>query len=864
MSIKFAQTFYLDKNLVKNSDSAVIDSVDLYFKSTPVSTKNRSGIDNPGVTVYVSPVQSNDVPNIEAIFGTGMARAEYVEIVASADASIPTKFSFSSPLVLSTDNSYAILIAFDGDEEFTLWECKEGEVLVGTNTTTAGASAKNVGKFYEYHVDDTDHWKALTNIDLKFTVSVCCYNSNSSATTTSDTYLMPCDSVEYIAFNRYHPNTINRTSLKIGEMVFQKTPVILGTIAVSNVSDTIVSSNNINFSTLFSEALVSSENVLSSNPIIDKNVYIVLRNGSNSTSNVDVVSVKSVISNTQLELERFPNFTNNTATFSITACGSLDYVDLYYHTGRWFDYIGKTFNRYVAKKADMVRLTNSNANSSVRFANNIVELITITSGGTGYSNSDVITVHPILDANTANSQNIAYIPEYANAIANVVTNGSGTITGISVTNAGWGMTSNVAYSISTSNGVSANLGITVGCTLRGAESNATLGDCFPVAMPIHRTYPNIRVVTNQHQDVSYRQHFPYYVYQNFEHIINQSNTAFNTEIHQFENTPIIDTFYNDGRVLVLSSFSQAQRMTSNVTVTFANGTSFATQVKVPSLLEISATSNNAFSMPILSHGQSYNYTYIINNDTTNEIKGHGNAMARHISEKVTFAENRNAEDVLVYCDVYRPIGTDINVYARIQNKSDQEAFDDKDWTKLILKSNNGSYVSSLTDETDIAEFTYGLATSPPSVNTITGYITCTTGQSNIVGIGTSLNTDLQVNDVVKIYSELFPTNYMISVVRSIANSTQITLDDAVSNTSLSASNCKLDLLGRPANGANSEIGSPFQAFSYVPNSYICRYYNSSMSKKDAYCTFQIKIVLTSNNSSIVPKVWNTRAVGVSA
>jgi hypothetical protein len=269
-------------------------------------------------------------------------------------------------------------------------------------------------------------------------------------------------------------------------------------------------------------------------------------------------------------------------------------------------------------------------------------------------------------------------------------------------------------------------------------------------------------------------------------------------------------------------------------------------------------------MPVVAHGQVYNYTYIINDDITGETKGHGNAMARHISNKVTFAEDRNAEDILVYCDIYKPVGTNVYAYARILAHDDQESFDDKDWTLLELKSNNESYVSSLTDETDVVEFTYGLSSSPASVNTVSGYATLTLSQANVVGIGTSWSADLKTNDVVKIYSELFPENYMISVVRSVANNTQITLDDSISDIDLTGSNCKIDLIGRPTDGTNPEIGNPFQAFTYAPNSYVCRYYDSAMSKHDTYNTFQVKLVLTSNNDAIVPKVLNTRAVGASA
>lgn len=870
MSLKVAQTFYIDKTVVNGAETVTLDSVDLYFKSKPRPSSNRSGIVNPGVTVYILHVTGDGEPDVDqAIDGTN-ARREYLEIVASADASIATTFQFPQPVILPTNSFYAIVVHYDGSEEFDLWSAKEGEFVVKTNTVSSGASARNIGKNWEYTNGANSGWQALNNVDLKFTVRVCQYgnvaaNTVTANTTITDTYILPCNTIEYIMFNRYHTSTRNPNSFKMGEIMFQETPVIYGTLTVSSNSTIITTnSNNINFSTLFPAPAVGTGLTLTSDPVVRDYQYIVLRNGSTQSANVDVIEVDGVISNTQLQVTRLPKFSSNTATFSLTPAGELTNKNYHFYTGRWFDYTANVFNRFVGFKTDVLVLDKSNANSTLHFVNNMLSSITIKSGGTGYSNSDVITVHPILDSNTANSQNIAYIPSYANATANIVTNGTGTITGIAVSNTGFGMSSNVAYSITTSAGSGANLSVTVGSLVRGAESNAMYGDCVVLNMPVNRAWPQIRLLTNQHHVTNVVHHYPYYVMPNTEHIVVQSNTAMKRVVDILKNNPIVNLDFNDGRIHVHASRSNEVQFTSNVTIQLANNALKTTQLKSSSIVEVTHTSNNIYTVPAVDTTTVYHNSYIINNDITNERKGHGNALCRHISEKVTFADNRNAEDIAVYCDLYRPAGTNINVYARLLNVSDQEAFDDKDWTELELKSNNASIVSSLTDETDILEFSYGLPSAPSSVNTITGSATLVLNQANISGVGTNWSTDLQVNDVVKFYSPLFPDDYMVSVVRNIANNTQITIDDAVTSTDLTSSTMTMDLIGRPANGANAEIGNPFQAFIYEPNNFTCRYYDSSMGKQDTYNTFAIKLVLTSNNSSIVPKVHNTRAVGVSA
>lgn len=870
MGLKSAQTFYVDKNVVKGSDNVTLDSVDLYFRSKPRATGNRSGIVSPGATLYVCETVDDDTPDVTRILDTSIARVEYDGIVPSSDASIKTKFKFAKPVLLRTNKSYAIIVACDGSEEFVLWKCKEGETLVGTNTTTSGASARNVGKYYEYTTGSASAWKSLADTDLKFSIIACRYansTGNTTANTISDTYLMPAEPAEYVMFNRYHPNSATRKNFQIGEMVFQETPVIYGTVTVNASSTSVkVNGSNINFSTMLPAPAFGSDNVLTSDPTIGEIQYIVLRNGANQSANTDVVRVVSIVSNTELQLERLPNFNSNSATFSITAAGKLNHSrNSHVYTGRWFDYTSNTMIRRVGFMSDLLCLTNTNANSSVRFSNNRLESITINSGGISYSNSDVITVYPVTNANTANAVHIEYIPSYANAVANVVTNGSGTITGIAITNAGYGlMAANVALAITTSTGSTANLSFEIGSTVRGTTTNAKAGDCVMVNIPIHRSWSEVKLLSNQHHITRIIQHFPYYVNPTLEHIVLKATTALHQEITPETNQAAIDTVNNDGRVYVLASHSNEVTLSSNATIQLANGVSFDTKVKSSSLIELPIISNNEFSVPSVVTSQVYNYSYIINNDATGERKGTGKALARHVSEKVTFAENRNAEDIVVYCDVYRPAGTSIKVYARIHNRTDQEAFDDKDWTELEIKSNNATLTSSLTDEKDLIELTYGLPVSPSSVNTIAGDATLTLSQANVVGIGTTWSTDLAVNDVIKLYSPLFPENYMISVVRSITNNTFITIDDTASNVNMTATNSKIDLIGRPVSGAVPEIGSPYQAFLYQPNSYIVRYYNSAMGKHDTYNTFQIKIVLLSNNEAIVPKVWNTRAVGVSA
>lgn len=96
---------------------------------------------------------------------------------------------------------------------------------------------------------------------------------------------------------------------------------------------------------------------------------------------------------------------------------------------------------------------------------------------------------------------------------------------------------------------------------------------------------------------------------------------------------------------------------------------------------------------------------IINNDDTGEdgIAG-GNAVARHITQKVTLADGQDAEDLKAYITAFRPANATIEVYCKILNGEDSDTFDDIDWMKMKL---NSTLLTSLdSNPNDFKEFEY--------------------------------------------------------------------------------------------------------------------------------------------------------------
>ena len=244
------------------------------------------------------------------------------------------------------------------------------------------------------------------------------------------------------------------------------------------------------------------------------------------------------------------------------------------------------------------------------------------------------------------------------------------------------------------------------------------------------------------------------------------------------------------------------------------------------------------------------FRYVINNDYTDENTKYGNSYSKHVSKKINLDANTAAEDLIVYLTAVRPANTDLKVFCKLYNTSDSDAFDDKDWTLMEQTGGVGLYSGSKNDQ---IELTYTIPQYPNTDITGTGMVTTTTSEANLVGSGTSFTTEFVANDVIKVYSSLFPTNYILGVVDVVANDTLMSLKSVISNTSVTGSGFKVD-----------KIKYPQQAFRNITNDNVVRYYSESKIEYDTFNTFAIKIVFLSDNDYVVPLVKNIRSTAVSA
>lgn len=275
---------------------------------------------------------------------------------------------------------------------------------------------------------------------------------------------------------------------------------------------------------------------------------------------------------------------------------------------------------------------------------------------------------------------------------------------------------------------------------------------------------------------------------------------------------------------------------------------------------VSVAEVNRFSVPYLKTNELdfFMYQNDINNTITEtrggivgydtEVDRNGLGKSKYISKKISFGEGKYAEDVVVYLAGYRPAGTQIKVYAKLHNAADKESFDDKAWTPLELKNNTDRY--STEDPKDLWEYTYGLPQYPEVYAGLSGNFLSTLS-SNSITTTSDQSSVLATGDLIRVYSVLTPENHEVFPVSS-ANSTAITLFKPISNTNI-VGDVGVD-----------KLKYKNVAWNNIANDNVARYVTSSYTEFDTYNTMQIKIVLLSENTHVVPKVEQIQVIGVSA
>lgn len=889
MRFNLAQNIPLNSSLVANSQTAAISSIGLYFMYRPDPVANKTATVEPGVTIYLTDV-TNDLPNL-ANTSMATARLEWNQINASSDASVETRFKFPVPVIVSTNKTYSILIAYDNNEDFVLWQNITGNPLVGSNTASSGPSlAGFAGSLYEYSpsvgsntgVNASSTWTPIINTTLKFSLYAARYAINGDPVVANNTLLsnvfssvvnsnlwwnydnvannlvvlQPFPCMEVISFDPKNSSA----QVYIGpQTVYQKSVYWPGGSGGYATVATVVNSNIITANSATSGGTSFDWNNVFSNTYTGSQM-IVVDYGSNV---VDVLPVIKIINSSAIQVGSLPTVANDHAKFMISPAATIDSINPSFLNG---------------KNQVVMALRNSTANSTVRFTTDSVDFANtvIYNGGSGYKNTDVMYVIGYEEVAGVVKGN--YV-----AVANITVNvsNSNTISTISFSNIGAGFSNasnlsvvfctgaNLAPNnglIGNSSGTSANIGITISSILKTDQTYNMFSNCAVLNIDMNDML-FVPLTANAMQTSvgsglsSLTAKFQYYS------TVNNSLTS-GLECH-LTATPIEIPIQSNTRTSLVSAnlVPTIVSRSNEFNIMYSNG---ASNDKVSALLNYSNCCLLQYNTKILNDWSTYGFypnptvefsKYIINNDYSTEYNDGGSALARHITTAISLqganGTIRQAEDIRVYLTAYRPTNTDIQVFARIFNDADPNAFDDEDWTRLQLIDGDIHRSDTYID------MTFGFQNQPNSASVVAGSATTSNNSANITGVGTSWSTDLAANTLIKVYDPLFPnTNFAVVMVKSVANNTQITVDQIFSsNTTYGIGGPEIsDVSGLKID----KINYPHQAFINIQNDNTVRYYNDQFHVFDNYDTFAIKVVLLSADSRVYPRLHNIRGIAVSS
>ncbi len=156
-----------------NKESGVFaTSLDLYFqgKSQPSSIVGA----NNGIIVYLCETD-NGYPNGTVILPFSYVHLNREDVNISEDASVPTRFTFESPVFLADGTDYAFIIKPDNnDPDYKVWCAHLGDVDVTTGAQVY--SQPVMGTAFEGAT--VKQWSALQAEYIKFKLNVASFEAN--------------------------------------------------------------------------------------------------------------------------------------------------------------------------------------------------------------------------------------------------------------------------------------------------------------------------------------------------------------------------------------------------------------------------------------------------------------------------------------------------------------------------------------------------------------------------------------------------------------------------------------------------------------------------------------------------------------
>lgn len=125
--------------------------------------------------------------------------------------------------------------------------------------------------------------------------------------------------------------------------------------------------------------------------------------------------------------------------------------------------------------------------------------------------------------------------------------------------------------------------------------------------------------------------------------------------------------------------------------------------------------------PTLSWAASHSTNAVIDirGETSPAVQVTGEQKARYISRRVTLADGFDASDLKVYISANRLPGTNVDVYYKVLATGDVEQFDNKNWTRMIVKSGQENKYATNSNQFNEYEYRTAANTAAYTSNSVT-------------------------------------------------------------------------------------------------------------------------------------------------
>ena len=825
-----AQTFIINEPS-SGVEAVFLTKIDLYFQA-----KSNTF----GVEVQIRETNNGFPTNIVVPYGSKIIESS--EVTTSTNASTATTFEFTTPVMLRTNEQYAIVVApIANAYEYNIWV----GALNGVDVSS-GAPVINNNQLGSLFLSSNDlNFTPAQNESLKYTAYIANFTSSTATAVFNNgltDHLVVTNKIgdflkqeKLVVSNNYMYNTslaISGNTFTIGEKVFQPSGNSIANLSVASAYGTVYYASNTkvllsntygSFNTSDSLRGVTSNTVVSTitaaygNVITTSACNIITVPDANTSLTTDF-TVNNFIyistdtgANVQILQITQASDTNRTLTLS----GTLKFTSNTAKIGRVKDDANLTGNFSSITGGDNMFLTMTSVavNATSNFANCQGALLIGRTSGASVVISDlydlmyegITTTIPDVEPNmTATYWNFS---------------GTGNNTGRTSDGTNYSIANEIPYdfidktrvimsrSSEYANPPSAGIGtssLTVTATLETANTKIS---------PYIDTIRNS--VTTTHNLV-----YPNSSINGF--IVSYSNSAGNFDI---------------GDVV--------QQANSIVT---SNGTIFFSNSSILHITNVASSNSSSIATFNISNTSIYNATKAITANITaiatfNETSNISSSATRYISKNVILAEQQDAEDLVCYVTAYRPPNTDLKVYGKFLAGSDSDAFQAKDWSAMI-ETTSVSLTSSLVNKEDYVELVYDL---PTSVQIISNSASVNTTSANV-----SVNsTNPFIADNFVYITDNSTGKINVRQINQISNSTSMIL---ASNLSFTSSNCAVGLIP----GLQSQTG----AFKYANNNGIARYITSADGVFDTFKVFAVKIVLVSDSFHVIPKMSDMRCLAL--